>query len=70
MSIVDACSKGGSSGLVLVLGAVFADPGLFVAEVVFGFFAGEGEGVSIFEVEGGQLELMLALPGSKPDDVL
>lgn len=55
--------------MVFVLGTVFVGPGDVVAQIVLCFLAGKGEGVSVFEVEGGKLETVVSLPDSKSYDV-
>jgi hypothetical protein len=66
---VNARAERSGGCLVFILGAFLGGARLFVGDVVFCVFAGEGEGVAVLEVEGGQFEAVLALPGAQSDDV-
>jgi len=43
--------------------------GCFIAEIVLGFIAWERKGMSVFKVEGRQLELGVSLPRAKSNNV-
>lgn len=69
--VVDARPEGGRSGLVLVRGALLVVGfGVLCALLILVLLAGEGQGVAVLEVKGGQFEPTLGLPDSEPNDVL